>query len=76
MTLREQVLAANHAYVALKSCGCGPGICVDLADKWTARSVSEWIRKGYAVERLPHDEAVKKFGWCDAHRPAKQVRLL
>lgn len=52
----------DYAYVARKQpCGCLVGLAADVPgfEKDTAQSVSQWIRKGCAVNRLPHNEVTQ-----------------
>jgi hypothetical protein len=43
-------------YVAFAKCGCIVGVCVDMADAFTGKSVAEWIKKGCTVERKNRQE--------------------
>jgi hypothetical protein len=74
--LVRAVREATHDYLATKPCGCAPGVCVDLGDASTAKFVAEWIRDGYAVERVTHAEVRERLGYCAAHKPAEQEKLL
>jgi hypothetical protein len=48
-------------YIARKKCGCVVGICIDHADKDTARRVADWIKDGLTIDRVPVKEAVALF---------------
>lgn len=47
----------THVYFAVKSCGCRVAVVCDEPDyqKDTAKSVAEFIRDGYTVERHQYD---------------------
>lgn len=56
------VINATHAYVATNAEGEPRAIVADDEfKKETAKSVAAWIKRGYTVERLPMDEARKRF---------------
>ena len=60
----------RFAYVGRwHSCDCVAAVCMDMPDhpKDTAKAVSDYIRRGYRVERLP-SATVREMPWrCDAH---------
>ena len=74
-TMHERLAAATHSYLAVcHTCLCAPAICVDTGDAETTKLVVRWLKDGYAVERHPHAEAVKRLGRCSEHkRKAREV---
>lgn len=61
---------ATHAYVGILSCGCCVAAVVDTADKFTAKEVAGFIRRGYVVERKPMEWVRKNLRRC-IHEKAK-----
>jgi hypothetical protein len=47
----------THVYFGVKACGCRVAVVVDDPEypKDTAKSVAEFIRDGYTVERAPYN---------------------
>lgn len=50
-------MSEGFAYVGKRPCGCVRAVTVDAADKLTAKDVSDFIRRGLAVERVPVEDA-------------------
>jgi hypothetical protein len=46
----------THVYIGRKSCGCCVAVTVDLQDKYTGKSVGEFISGGLMVERITFDD--------------------
>lgn len=60
----------THCYVGMLPCGCGAAIVRDMPEfkQDTAKDVAEFIKLGYAVERLPHAAACERFdAKCSAY---------
>ena len=50
---------ATHVYVGALPCGCRVCVVTDLPGpekKYTAKSVAEYIKDGYAITREPFEE--------------------
>lgn len=49
---------ANNFYIARKPCGCTVAACVDEPEyrKENAKTIAEWIKKGYEVLRFSEGE--------------------
>jgi hypothetical protein len=62
-----QVRTATHAYVAINDQGEARAIVMDDEfKKDTAKSVADWIKRGYRVEYLPIAEAHARFAKREA----------
>lgn len=58
----------SMTYVARAECGCVRGVAVDQPEhrKDVAKALSQWVRGGHAIERLP-TETVRSMDWkCGA----------
>ena len=54
----ERLLNATHAYLGIFDGEC-KAVCVDAGDKDTAKFVSDMVRDGGSVERVPIEIARK-----------------
>ena len=62
------------AYVGIAKCGCIKGASVDVPEhaKDTAKFVSDFIRRGYKVERWPCSQ-VRESKWkCEECKKARR----
>ncbi len=59
--MRERIKAAEYEYGAYAPCGCLVGLCIDLGDRETAKSVAEWIKDGCHIERFHRSELDKRL---------------
>lgn len=53
----------THSYIGIAPCGCARAIMHD-GPSWkkdTAKDVSDWIKSGLTIERLPNEEAAARF---------------
>lgn len=64
MTNYERCLAATHAYVGRKDCGCTVAAVVDCGTKETAKDVADFIRSGLKVERVLIDDVRATLRAC------------
>lgn len=50
---------AEYAYMGRETCGCVTCVTVDNPEykKYVAKDLSDWIRQGLSVERVPIEEA-------------------
>lgn len=57
----------DYVYIAVKPCGHAGGMCVDEPEykEDCARNVADWIRQGYAVNRVSRAEGIAKLGTCE-----------
>jgi len=61
-----------YCYIATKPCGCTVAICVDLAEykDQTADSLSDWVRCGMRVERVPLEDGQYRVHRCHCSEDA------
>lgn len=64
-------MKATHAYLGVKPCGCAVALACDDGDRHTANDVAGFIRSGYAVERVPIEDAAARIRRC-THLPAER----
>ena len=60
-------------YIAKEKCGCVTGACVDDPQfaKYTAKDISDWVKEGRIVERVPGQFVKDNFAICPKD-PAKK----
>lgn len=66
----------GFSYIGRKKCGCAVAIVADCEDKFTARSVAEFIRDGLNVDRVPHSAAAELLKPCKCAPASRQGSLL
>ena len=66
----ERIAKATHAYVGILPCGCCVAAVVDTGDKFAAKDVAGFIRRGYTVERQPIEWVRQNLHRC-IHQKAK-----
>jgi len=64
----------SMSYIARKSCGCiAAAVVDDPADKeFVARKIAEWVRQGFAVERVYSPYVNEHWGTCP-HEPHQKT---
>lgn len=73
--LGQRVDAATHAYIGKRACGCVLAVVIEIPgeQKFTAKSVSEFIKDGYAVERVTVEESRKLLVARCPHTAVKKL---
>lgn len=75
---------SRFEYVAFRDCGCIVGLASDTPTKQErqelSKTVADWIKKGFSVNRLPIDEVKdllekKGFGCTCENQEEKQRQL-
>ena len=66
----DRIGKATYAYVGFLACGCCIAAVVDCGDKWTAKEVQQFIKRGYWVERKPMEWVRENLGPCVHKTPA------
>lgn len=66
-----------HCYIGRIACGCMVAVCFDEPDfpKATATSVADFIKSGYAVERVTYEQ-YHVMSWGCIHKTPKQPEPL
>jgi len=56
----------SDCYIGIKECGCVVAVVIDRAEykKDTAKSVADFIKRGYRVEAAVLEEVRHKLGSC------------
>ena len=71
---------ATHAYIALAPCGHVYAVTVDTPSMTAsnATAVARWIREGATIERVPLEDARRRFTvcLCGRARTARRVTQL
>ena len=63
---------ATHAYVGILPCGCCVAAVVDTGDKFTAKEVAGFIRRGDTVERQTIEWVRQNLHRCTHEKPPKK----
>lgn len=68
---------AGFVYIGTKPCGCTVSACVDSPDhvKDTAKFVSDCIKDGLTVDRVPLGDAQTKLKQCKCNNKEKEMPL-
>lgn len=53
----------THSYIGVAECGCARAICVDMTggEEFTAEDLKSFVDSGLKVEKLPSEEAFRRF---------------
>lgn len=73
---KKMMAEITHDYISRADCGCVVAICADMKNPFTAKFVSDEIRAGHEIERMPLAEAVAalKGDRCPQHRAELERR--
>lgn len=57
----------DYVYIAIKPCGDASAILVDRLStaRETAKTVGQWLREGYKVERVLREAGLKRLKRCE-----------
>jgi len=70
----------GFSYLGIAACGCVRAVTIDASDdpngkKELAKDLARFVKSGYRLERVAHQEARDRYGFdCDEHK-AKQAGL-
>ena len=64
----------SMCYVAIKECGCCVAACVDAPEtkKSTAKTVADWVKRNYIVERWDTDKVRVTIKTCECNKSGKE----
>lgn len=68
----------THAYIGTKPCGCTVAATV-IKPEWakdTAKTIADWVKRGYSVDRVEVGDARLRLKSCDCPKPAKPSKTL